>query len=112
MKRMSPVKTVRSPGTWTSTSPRVWAGPTWISSIFLSPTERDISPSNVRVGGVCRIPSNSKGPKHLRKNWPSGLWSTAIAFIRAAIASGGSSVISSAAAAEAMISAPSTSWLP
>ncbi len=83
-----------------------------MSSTVLLPTETDISPSKVRVGGVCRIPSNSKGPKQRRKNRPSGLGSSAMAFIRPAIASGGSAAISSAAAAEAMISAPSTSWLP
>ena len=47
-----PCVATRSAGTWTSTSPRVWAGPTWISSTLLLPTETNILPSKVRVGGV------------------------------------------------------------
>ena len=44
------MNTVRLSGTTTITSPRVWAGPTSISSTSRPPTSSVRRPSNVRVG--------------------------------------------------------------
>ncbi len=90
------------------TSPLVWAGPTSISSATRPATSTVSRPSKVRVGRVSSMPSNWKSPKKLRNRSPT---SPGAAFSPASRA-GGTSAISAAAADEAMISAPATSWLP
>ena len=110
--RMSPVKTVRSSGTWTSTSPRVCAGPTVFSVTFLSPTLSFSSSSNTRVGRVLVTSShlNLLPITSCRKAPASPSWRQLRCM--AASSSAGRSFISSAQAREAMISASLTSWLP
>ena len=90
------------------TSPRVCAGPTSINSITRPPTSMSSRTSKVRVGNFIVMSANSNAPKKLRNNSPI---SPGAAFSAANI-SGGTSVISWAAAVEAMISAPATSSLP
>ncbi len=106
------MKTTPSSGTWASTSPRVWAGPTSSSSTRLSPTVQVSVPSKVRVGGVGSMPEKSKAPKACCMKRLTGLSWPASALIMSASRPGGNSSISSAQAREAMISAPFTSWLP
>ena len=100
--------TVRASGTWTITSPLVWAGPTSISSTLRPSTSTVSRPSNVRVGRVSSMPSKWNSPKKLRNRSPTSPG----AALSPASKRGGTSAISSAAADEAMISAPATSWLP
>ena len=102
------MNTALASGTWTMTSPFVWAGPTSISSTSRPPTSTLSRPSNVRVGGVSVIPSNVKSPKKLRNSSPTSPGAT----LRPASIAGATSPISSAHAVEAMISAPATSSLP
>ena len=62
----------------------------------------------MRVGGVGSMPVKSNSPKKLRNSSPT----SPSASLSAASRDAGTSAISSAAAVEAMISAPVTSWLP
>ena len=103
---MSPVNTVRSAGTCTSTSPRVCAGPTSIRCTSFAPTWRMLSPLNVSVGGVSVMPLNWNGPNARRTNSAATGPSASAFATSCASRSGGTSPISFAHASDATITAP------
>ncbi len=111
MNRISPVNTARSPGTCTSTSPPVCAGPTSINRTALSPTFMSITPEKVLVGVRSSTFSKSNGANTSAKYAPAGP-SFAPAALNMARVAGGTSAISRALASLAMISACGQHPLP
>jgi hypothetical protein len=77
----------------------------------LDDTVTQSAPSKVVVGAATSMPSNVKGPKICWRYAPATP-SPGAASINDASIDGGTSSISRALAADATISAPSTSWLP